>query len=232
MSTVWNLNDPKQAEEALNYLYGLPDEEYNSDVEPDPDAVEEYLSLDHGLSVATKKTVYPGDQLQLFPDDQISPSPALDSDCFVVETDNHPINQKSRKLSRGKDIQLLRKIYLDEGEDECRVEEELNTVINYEKQFMKRIKTSYKNNKIKISQSVRRVSDIKTEIKKLRIKLNKLKKNSILESNENEKSCWSKVCCIELRAHRTDLLKHASTQKHKHNLGNIDKSQLKLSNIG
>lgn len=48
MSTVWNLNGPKQAEEALNYLYGLPDEEYNSDVEPDPEAVEEYISLDVG----------------------------------------------------------------------------------------------------------------------------------------------------------------------------------------
>ncbi|KAK4887445.1 hypothetical protein RN001_003716 [Aquatica leii] len=86
----------------------------------------------HGLSDATKETVYPGDQLQLFPDNQISPSPALDSDCFVVKTDNHPIDQKSRNLSRAKDIQLLRKIYLDEGEDECRMEEEeeLNTVIN------------------------------------------------------------------------------------------------------
>ncbi|KAK4887446.1 hypothetical protein RN001_003717 [Aquatica leii] len=150
----------------------------------------------HGLSDATKETVYPGDQLQLFPDNQISPSTVLDSDCFVVKTEKHPIDQKSRNLSRGKDIQLLRKIYLDEGEDECRVEEEeLNTVINYEKQFIKRIKTSYKNNKIKISQSVRRVSDNKTEIKKLRIKLNKLRKNSILECKIQKKLCSANSQC-------------------------------------
>ncbi|KAG5873348.1 hypothetical protein JTB14_017798 [Gonioctena quinquepunctata] len=34
----WNLDDPKQAEEALNYLFSLPENEENSEAEADSDA--------------------------------------------------------------------------------------------------------------------------------------------------------------------------------------------------
>lgn len=42
----WNLEDPQQAEEALNYLYSLPDDEWNSEAEVDDEDVEEFAALD------------------------------------------------------------------------------------------------------------------------------------------------------------------------------------------
>lgn len=50
---MWNLDDPKQAEAALQYLYSLPDDEVNSEAEQDEDAVEELGEL-HPESTTTE----------------------------------------------------------------------------------------------------------------------------------------------------------------------------------
>ncbi|KAG5896913.1 hypothetical protein JTB14_028141 [Gonioctena quinquepunctata] len=42
----WNLDDPKQAEEALNYLFSLPKNEENSETEADSDAEDQLNALD------------------------------------------------------------------------------------------------------------------------------------------------------------------------------------------
>ncbi|KAG5879570.1 hypothetical protein JTB14_019865 [Gonioctena quinquepunctata] len=42
----WNLDDPKQAEEALNYLFSLPENEENSEAEADSDAEVQSDALD------------------------------------------------------------------------------------------------------------------------------------------------------------------------------------------
>ncbi|KAG5895768.1 hypothetical protein JTB14_001616 [Gonioctena quinquepunctata] len=42
----WNLDDPKQAEEALNYLFSLPENRENSEAEADSDAEDQLNALD------------------------------------------------------------------------------------------------------------------------------------------------------------------------------------------
>lgn len=46
----WNLEDPQQAEAALEFFFSLPDDEYNSDQEQDEGACEELNDLDKGSS--------------------------------------------------------------------------------------------------------------------------------------------------------------------------------------
>ncbi|XP_072387158.1 uncharacterized protein [Diabrotica undecimpunctata] len=43
---------------------------------------------------------------------------------------------------------------------------------------------------------------------------------------------YCKVCNIELRSHKADLLKHAGTSKHKSNMSKIDKTQLSIHSFG
>lgn len=45
-SKKWDLNNPEQAAEALNYLYSLPENENDSDAEADSEAEEELNDLD------------------------------------------------------------------------------------------------------------------------------------------------------------------------------------------
>lgn len=52
---MWNLSDPKQAEQALQYLYSLPSDEENSDEEPDFGAIEELNTLQCETTTSTSE---------------------------------------------------------------------------------------------------------------------------------------------------------------------------------
>lgn len=94
---IWNLEDPKQAEEALEYFYSLPEDEINSENEADSDAEEQLNALEKKLTkninIYTSSPVSPSTTYNLYSNSPVT----ADYDPDEVLKENQQLDLRTKE---------------------------------------------------------------------------------------------------------------------------------------
>lgn len=94
MTAKWNVNDPSQREAALQFLYSLPDDDANSDVEADDGAYEELVILDNTNIVNTVS----GETLQTDGDNnEITPPVFVGDQSREIESEDEASDEEEEE---------------------------------------------------------------------------------------------------------------------------------------